>query len=254
MATEQIILPEVNILKKEKNQVTFSIEPLSPGYGVTVGNALRRVLLSSLEGAAIYAVKISGVTHEFTTLPGIKEDLVTLILNVKTLNLAIETDEEVTLQLESKGQGTIKASDIKVPSGCKITNPNLEIAHLEKGGKLSMELFANRGMGYVPNEKRDEKKYPLETILIDSIYTPIEKVNFKVENMRVGQATNYNRLLLDVTTNDTISAEEALKKAAKILSAQFETIDSNIQLASAEKPKKSKKESKKAPKTKTKKK
>lgn len=242
MATEKIILPEVKVISEEKNKTSFSIEPLSPGYGVTVGNSLRRVLFSSLEGAAIYAVKINGVTHELTTIPGIKEDVVSLLLNIKSLNVSLEGDNEATLKLEAKGHGVIKATDIKVPSGCKITNPEIEIAHLDRGGKLSMELYANQGMGYIPTEKQDEKKYPLEMILIDSIYTPVQKVNFKVEDMRVGQATNYNRLILKISTNGTITPAKALKKAAGILAAQFETIDSSIP---EEKAKEVKKETKK---------
>ncbi|MFC1656856.1 DNA-directed RNA polymerase subunit alpha [Patescibacteria group bacterium] len=234
MATEKIILPEVQVVSKNNNRVNFSIEPLSPGYGITMGNSLRRVLLSSLEGSAVYAVKITGVTHEFTTIPGVREDSISLLLNIKSISVALEGDDEAVLKLDAKGSGTVKAKDIKVPAGCKITNPELEIAHLDRKGKLNMEIFVNRGMGYVPIEKKDEKKYPLEMILVDSTYTPVEKVNFRVEDMRVGQATDYNRVLLDITTNGAITPEVALKKASTILASQFETVSSLVQ---EEKPK-----------------
>ena len=253
MATDKIILPEVKIISANKNEATFSLEPLSPGYGLTIGNALRRVLLSSLEGVAVYAVKIEGVTHEFTALPGVKEDLVLLLLNIKALNVALEGDDQVILKLEAKGQGTVKAGDIKTPSGCKITNPELEIAHLDRGAKLSMELYADKGMGYVPVERRDEKEFPLEIILIDSAYTPVKKVNFKVEDMRVGQATNYNRLVLEIVTNDSITPSAALKKASGILAVQFDTMHSGIESEkpkAAIKPKKAKKAVKVTAKTK----
>ncbi len=247
MATEKIILPEVQIVSIDNDQVNFSIEPLSPGYGVTLGNSFRRVLLSSLEGSAPYAVKIDGVTHEFTTIPGVKEDSISLLLNIKSLSIALDGDNEAVLKLDSKGSGVIKAKDIKVPAGCRITNPELEVANLDRKGKLSMEIYVNRGMGYVPIEKKDDKKYPLEMILIDSTYTPVVKVNFRVEDMRVGQATDYNRLLLEITTNNTITPQMALKKASIILANQFDTINSLIE---EEKPKASK--STKANKSKTK--
>ncbi|MFH1749373.1 MAG: DNA-directed RNA polymerase subunit alpha [bacterium] len=237
MATEKIILPEVQVVSTNNNQVDFSIEPLSPGYGVTLGNSLRRVLLSSLEGSAVYAVKIAGTTHEFTTLPGVKEDFIALILNIKSIDVTLESDSEAVIKLNAKGLGVVKAKDLKVPAGCKITNPELEIAHLDRKGKLNMEIHVNRGMGYVPVEKRDEKKYPLEMILVDSTYTPVEKVNFRVEDMRVGQATDYNRLILEIATNGTITSQIALKKASAILSSQFDTISSLMQ---EEKPKASK--------------
>lgn len=237
MATEKIILPEVQIVSTSNNQVNFSIEPLSPGYGVTLGNSLRRVLFSSLEGNAVYAVKIVGVTHEFTTLPGVKEDFIALLLNIKSINVTLESDSEVVLKLDAKGPSVIKAKDIKVPAGCKIANPELEIAHLDRKGKLSMEIYVNQGMGYVPVEKRDEKKYPLEMILVDSTYTPVEKVNFRVEDMRVGQVTDYNRLMLEIATDGTVTPQIALKKASGILSSQFDTVSSLIQ---EEKPKASK--------------
>jgi DNA-directed RNA polymerase subunit alpha len=233
--TEEIIVPEVKLILEDGNRSEFSVEPLSPGYGLTLGNALRRVLLSSLTGAAAYAVKIEGATHEFTTLPGLKEDIVRLIINIKQLNFSLTDSEEAVLKLKVKGKSVVTGADIAAPSGCKVLNPDQVIAHLEKNTGLDIEIFVDKGRGHVGIDKRDEKSYPTEMILVDSAYSPIKAVNFEVEDMRVGQATDYNRLLLDIESDGGVTPAEALKQASEILSNQFEVVKGSIQ---TEQPKK----------------
>lgn len=227
MVTELIIAPEIKEIKNDGRTGIFEIEPLSPGYGLTIGNALRRVLLSSLEGASVYALKIEGYTHEFSTIKGIKEDLISIILNIKCLNITLFGDEKATLKLKAKGPKKVTAADIEVPSGCEIKNKDQEIATLGKGAKLNIEFYVDRGMGYLTSEKKKEQSTgELGLIFIDAIYTPIEKVNFKVENIRVGQATNYNKLYLEVYTNGTTDPAKAIKDSARILCNQFDTVSS----------------------------
>jgi len=221
---EGITLPTIKKTKQEENSASFEISPLFPGYGVTIGNSLRRILYSSLEGAAIYAVKVEGATHEFSTLPGVKEDLIQIILNLKQVRLKIYEGDQAKLKLNAKGSGEVTAADIKVPASVEIVNPKQPIANLGKGAKLAMELRVNKGLGYVPVEVREEERYPTGTIAIDAIYSPIQKVNYSIKSVRVGKMTNYDKLTVDITTDGAVSPDEAFKKAAGILISQLELI------------------------------
>lgn len=222
-------LPETSLLQIKQSDIdthaaTFVLEPLSPGYGVTVGNSLRRVLLSSLEGAAIAYIKIDGVTHEFSTIPGVKEDVVDLILNLKGLRIKLHGDEPTTIILEATKAGEIKAKDFKSNPQVEIVDPEYHIATLDKNGKLYLEAYIEKGRGYMPTELKKEEKLPLGTIAIDSIFTPVKKVHYEVENTRVGNMTNFDKLTIDLTTDGTIEPVEALEQASKILVEHFAII------------------------------
>ncbi len=196
----------------------FVVEPLERGYGTTLGNSLRRVLLSSLPGYAITSVKIDGVLHEFSTIPGVKEDVTEIVLNLKGVILKIHGDGPKTIYIEANGEGEITASSIKADSEVEILNPDHHIASLDAGASVNMELTADRGRGYVPSERNKQRMQPVIGIIaVDSIYTPVLKVNYTVENTRVGQVTDFDKLTLEVTTNGTIFAKEAVSLAAKIL-------------------------------------
>jgi len=199
----------------------FVVEPLERGYGTTLGNSLRRILLSSLPGAAVSSVKIDGVLHEFSTIPGVKEDVTELILNLKGLALRNESEanEPKKAYIEMTGAGIIKAGDIKVDDGIKVLNPDLHIAHLDGGDgcRLFAEITITKGRGYVGADKNKRDDQPIGLIPIDSIYTPVSRVNFLVENTRVGQITDYDRLILEVWTNGTVAPEEAVSVGARIL-------------------------------------
>ena len=220
---EAIALPnQVSLVEQKGNQYTFVMEPLYPGYGDTVGNALRRVLLSSIPGAAVVGVKMKWVDHEFQTIPNIKEDVVQIILNLKQLRLRIHTDEPVRLQLKVKGDRSATAADIKESDLVEIVNPDLHIATLDgKSAELDMELIVQQGRGYVPVEQREDEKLEVGMIAVDAIYTPIKNANFTVTNVRVGQLTNYNRLTVTMETDGTIDGREALNIAAHILVDHF---------------------------------
>ena len=223
------ILEDLNLLKvqsensKDKKTGKFVIEPLSPGYGVTVGNTLRRVLLASLEGYAVHSVKISGADHEYSTIKGVKEDAVDIILNLKSLKFKMTTDEAV-LTLSVKGPKKITASDFKKNAYVEIVDEDAYIATVEKGNKLDLEITVNHGRGYVPIERKSEMKVPIGTILVDSAYTPVKKVRFDVENARVGGMTNYNKLIVEITTDGSISPSEALSTAAMIMTEHLQVI------------------------------
>lgn len=217
-------LPDLELLKikvegdsKDLQSQKIILEPLSPGYGVTIGNSLRRILLSSLEGSAVSAVKIDGATHEFTTLPGMKEDVVELILNLKALPVKLLSSDSVILKLNKKSIGEVKASDFAKNPDVEIIDPEYHLASLDKNGKLNMEVTVERGRGFVPTEKKTDRQVPLGTILVDSIFTPIKKVHYEVENTRVGGATNYDKLTLDITTDGSVAPLEAVKTGSRIL-------------------------------------
>ena len=213
---------EIAEISEDKKYGRFVVEPLERGYGTTLGNSLRRIMLSSLPGAAVSQVKIEGVLHEFSSIPGVKEDVTEIIMNIK--NLAIRnnstSDDPKTAYIEFEGEGVVKASDIQVDSDIEIMNPDLVIANLNGGAdcKLYMELTITKGRGYISSDKNKTEDTPIGVIAVDSIYTPIERVNLKVENTRVGQITDYDKLTLDVYTNGTIQPEEAVSLAAKVLS------------------------------------
>ena len=195
----------------------FVVEPLERGYGITLGNALRRVLLSSLPGAAVTTVRIEGVLHEFSTIPGVVEDTTEIILNLKELAIKMHTDEPQVLRIEAQGEGEVRAADIIAPPEVEIVNGDHLIATLESDGRLFMEMTVQRGRGYVPADRNKQPDRSIGVIPVDSIFTPIRKVNFHVENTRVGKITDYDRLTLEIWTNGTVAPDEAASMAAKIL-------------------------------------
>ncbi|MED4321505.1 DNA-directed RNA polymerase subunit alpha [Weizmannia sp. CD-2023] len=195
----------------------FVIEPLERGYGTTLGNSLRRILLSSLPGAAVTSIQIDGVMHEFSTVEGVVEDVTSIILNLKKLALKIYSDEEKTLEIDVQGEGAVTAADITHDSDVEILNPDLYIATVAENGHLRMRMTANQGRGYVPADQNKREDHPIGVIPIDSIYTPVQRVNYQVENTRVGQISNYDKLSLDVTTDGSIGPKEAIALGAKIL-------------------------------------
>ncbi len=212
---------EVAEISEDKKYGKFVVEPLERGYGITLGNSLRRIMLSSLPGAAVSQVKIEGVLHEFSSIPGVKEDVSEIIMNIKSLAIknSCETDEPKTAYIEFEGEGVVKASDIQVDSDIEIMNPDLVIATLSgKDTKLFMELTITKGRGYVSADKNKRDDLPIGVIAIDSIYTPVERVNVTVQNTRVGQITDYDKLTIDVHTNGTLVPDEAVSLAAKVLS------------------------------------
>ncbi|MEY8001671.1 DNA-directed RNA polymerase subunit alpha [Clostridium sp. Mt-5] len=199
----------------------FVVEPLERGYGITLGNALRRILLSSLPGVAANYVKIDGVLHEFSTVRGVKEDVTELILNIKELALKMNGEGPKTIYIDAQGPGEVVAGDIKTDGDVEIVNGDLHIATLDEDAKLYMEITVNSGRGYVSQAKNKSENMPIGTIPVDSIYTPIKRVNFAVENTRVGQITDYDKLSLEVWTNGTILPDEAVSLSAKILIEHF---------------------------------
>lgn len=215
-------LPAVSLMQVKPESVSptaglFVIEPLSPGFGLTIGNALRRVLLSSLEGAAINSIRIEGVNHEFSTIKGVKEDVVDLILNLKQVRIKLEGSEPQVIVLDVKGPKSVVAGDFKCPTGVEITNRDLPIAEMVQGGRLLIEATVERGRGYVATESRREEKLPIGVIAIDAAFTPITLVNFEVENTRVGKMTNYDKLILRIETDGTTDPHQALTEASAIL-------------------------------------
>ena len=213
---------------ESENYGKFVISPLERGFGTTLGNALRRTMLSSLPGGAVYSIKIDGVFHEFSAIKGVKEDVTLIVLNIKNLILDINDDDVYTLRISAKGPCTVKAEDIIVPAGVEILNPDLEIAHLDKDGQLDMELMARKGRGYV---SADENKalyqgssQGISTIYTDAIYTPVVKANFAVEPTRVGQSAKYDELTMEVWTDGSINPKESIALAAKILISHLELL------------------------------
>jgi DNA-directed RNA polymerase subunit alpha len=199
----------------------FVGEPFERGFGVTIGNSLRRVLLSSLQGAAITAVRIKGVLHEFSTLPGVREDVTDIVLNLKEVRLKLDDGAQETARIEAKGEGEVKAGDIKVGPNVAILNPDHHIATLSKEGKLDMDLTVKTGRGYVPAERNKDEGSPVGTMPIDSIFSPIRKVNYTVTNARVGQRTDYDRLNMEVWTDGSVRPDDAVAFAARILQDQL---------------------------------
>jgi DNA-directed RNA polymerase subunit alpha len=200
----------------------FTIEPLDRGFGYTFGNSLRRVLLSSLEGAAVTAVKIEGVAHEFTTLPGVREDVTDIILNLKELVCRLHGESpEIEVHLSKKGAGPVTAADIEAPADLEILNPELELAHLADKGKLEMTLTIGRGRGYVPADQNRGPETTIGVIPIDSIFSPVRRVSYEVDSSRVGQRTDYDKLVLEVTTDGSIEPKESIARAAELLIEQL---------------------------------
>ncbi len=210
------VTPQVRKLETSANYGKFDIEPLDPGFGTTLGNTLRRVLLSSLWGAAVTSIQIDGVAHEFTAIPHVKEDVTEVILNLKKLRLKAFTEDPITLLLDVKGPAEVRASHIQASSDVEIVNPDLYICTLAGKGHLRMELNVERGKGYVPAERNKREGQPIGVIPIDSIFSPVEKANFVVEKTRVGQSTDYDRLIIEVWTDGTMSPEEAVSHSAEL--------------------------------------
>jgi DNA-directed RNA polymerase subunit alpha len=213
-------------LEFEKETLTlfygkFYAEPFERGFGLTIGNSLRRILLSSLQGAAITSVKIDGVLHEFTTIPGVREDVTDIILNLKEVKIKLHAEGPKTIRVEADGERVVKASDIIADDTVEIMNPDQPIATLSADGKLRMEMVVKGGKGYVPAEKNKEEDQPIGTIPIDAIFSPVSRVNYTVTNARVGQITDYDKLTLEVWTNGCVHPEDAVAYAAKILKDQL---------------------------------
>ncbi|WP_339060615.1 DNA-directed RNA polymerase subunit alpha [Tepidibacillus marianensis] len=215
----EIEKPRIDVveLNEDSTYAKFIVEPLERGYGTTLGNSLRRILLSSLPGAAVTSIQIDGVLHEFSTIPGVVEDTTEIILNLKKLSLKIHSDEEKILEIEADHGGVITAGDIRGDSDVEILNPDLYIATVEDNARFTMKMRANRGRGYVPADRNKGEEQLIGVIPIDSIYTPITRVNFTVDNTRVGQVTNYDKLVLEVWSDGSIRPEEAVSLGAKIL-------------------------------------
>ncbi len=213
------------ITQKKKNIGVFEVEALYPGYGVTIGNALRRVLLSSLEGVAVTELRIKGAPHEFSTMDGILEDTIMIMLNVKNLRFKIFEGDTAKIELVKKGEGPVTGADFKVPPQVKLANPEQHLATVtSKGTEVQMEILLEKGIGYVPKEQLKTKKTEIGTIVLDGIFTPVRNVNFAVESMRVGDRTDFDRLKLEIETDGTITPEEAFFQACDILIKHFNII------------------------------
>lgn len=222
-----IALPQKIEFKKGKNENNelVIIESLFPGYGATIGNAIRRVLLSSLPGAAVVGVKIKGADHEFMALPNIKEDILSIILNLKSLRLKVHSDEVVKLELQASGKKEVKASQITKNSEAEIVSNDLILANItDKSGELGMEIFVSKGMGYETVESRVERSKEIGYIEVDSIFSPVVSVGIKIENVRVGKMTNWDKLILDIATDGIITPKEAFEQATQILIEQFKSL------------------------------
>jgi DNA-directed RNA polymerase subunit alpha len=232
-------VPKIVHEEIKEHRGVFQIEPLDRGFGHTFGNSLRRVLLSSLEGAAVTSVKIEGVAHEFTTLPGVREDVTDIILNLKQLVCILHGESpEVEVRLSAKGEGTITAADIEAPADLEILNPELEIANLSSKGRLEITLTVGRGRGYVPAEGNRGQAHTIGVIPVDSMFSPIRRVTYDVEAARVGQRTDYDKLILDITTDGSIEPKDAIAQGAEILMRQlaiFTDID-RLELMGGEAP------------------
>ena len=216
--------PNIECLEVDNanNYAKFVCEPLERGYGVTIGNSLRRILLSSLTGCAITSVKIDGVLHEFSSIPNVVEDVPEIIVNLKNVRLKFAENEEKVMRINFKGEGEVTAGDIITDGTVEILNPDLHIATVSEGGQLIMEMTADMGRGYSPSEKNKKPNQDISVLPIDSIYTPVKKVNYQVKNTRVGQMVDYDKLIIEVWTNGTLKADEALSLAAKVMTGHLE--------------------------------
>lgn len=226
MTENNVALPsKPRAVREEEFTGVYEIDGLYPGYGHTLGNSLRRIILSSLPGAAITSVKIDGVSHEFSTLSGVKEDMITVLLNLKKVRIKLLSDEPQVISLSAQGVKTVTATDIKTPAQIEILNPEQHIAELtNKNSKLSIELTVEKGLGYVPRDVLEKEKVGVGTITLDAVFTPIRRVNYEVENMRVGDKTNFNRLRLFIETDGTVLPKEALERSIEIMITQLKAV------------------------------
>jgi len=219
------------IVKKEGNKAVFELEALYPGYGITVGNSLRRVLLSSLEGAGVTQMKIKGISHEFSTIPGILEDVITVMLNLKQLRFKLLVSEPQKAILKVKGVKEVKGSDFSLPSQVELVNKNCHIATLtSKSAELEMEIQIEKGTGYSSRDSRHKEKLEIGTISVDAIFAPIRRVSYKIENMRVGDRTDFDRLFLEVETDGTLTPEEAVLQSCETLIKHFSLFSETLKL------------------------
>ena len=225
MLETNVALPsKPRVIKEEEFSGTFEIDGLYPGYGHTLGNSLRRIILSSLPGAAITQVKIDGVDHEFSTLEGVREDVITILLNLKRVRLQMHSDTALTISLNVTGPKVVTAGDFDVPSQITVLNPEQVIAEITSKTKLSIECTIERGLGYVPREVHQKDKVDIGTIALDAVFTPVRRVNYEVENMRVGDRTDYNRLRVFIETDGTLTARQALENSIEIMIHQLKAI------------------------------
>jgi len=231
------------VIEKKGNKATFEIEALYPGYGVTIGNSLRRILFSSLPGAAVTQVKIKGVSHEFSTIPGVMEDVISILLNLKQLRFRVFSDEPQIGTLKIKGEKEVKGSDFKLPPQVELINKDAPVATLtDKKAQLEMEIQIEKGLGYLPVERRKKGKLEIGAIALDAIFTPVRNVAFRVENMRVGERTDFDRLILEIETDGTISPEEVFYQATQILTQHFSFLGEKFKPKEIKVPKKPEKE------------
>lgn len=225
MSDHKIVLPsKPRIISEEEFKGTYEIDGLYPGYGHTLGNSLRRIILSSLEGAAITSVKIAGVSHEFSVMDGVKEDAITLILNLKKVRLKILTDEPQTIRIKAKGPKVITAGDIEVPGQVEILNPELVIANVTGKIDFDVEMIAEKGLGYISKELLEKERVDIGSIALDASFTPIRRVNYEVENMRVGDRTDFNRIKIFIETDGTLTPKQALEQSIEIMINQLKAI------------------------------
>tara|TARA_B100000745_G_scaffold300012_1_gene252406 strand:- start:400 stop:1368 length:969 start_codon:yes stop_codon:yes gene_type:complete len=226
MLETNVALPsKPRIVNEEDFRGIYEIDGLYPGYGHTLGNSLRRIILSSLPGAAITQVKINGASHEFATLSGIKEDVITILLNIKRIRLASHTDEPITVSLKKKGTGLVTAGDIDAPSQVEILSPEQPIAEItNKSTELEIEMTVEKGLGYVAREIHQKDKVEIGTIALDAVFTPIRRANYEVENMRVGDRTDYNRLRIMIETDGTLTPKEALEQSIEVMIHQLKSV------------------------------
>lgn len=225
MSDHHITLPsKPRVVSEDATSGIYEIDGLYPGYGYTLGNSLRRIILSSLPGAAITQVKIDGVDHEFSTIEGMKEDVITLLLNLRKVRLQITSDEPQTITIDAKGPMTVTAADIKVPGQVVVLNPEQHIAELTGKTSLSIEIKAEQGLGYVAKENIQKERLDIGTIALDAVFSPIRRVNYEVENMRVGDRTNYNRVRFTIETDGTLTAREALERSIEIMIHQLKAV------------------------------
>jgi len=226
MLETNVTLPsKPRVVEEIDNKGIFEIDGLYPGYGHTLGNSLRRIILSSLPGAAITQVKIDGAEHEFSTLSGVKEDVITILLNMRRVRLQLHGDEPMTISLKKSEPGIITAADLECPTQVEVLNPEQPIAEITaKSGKLNIEITVEKGLGYVPREVHQKDKVEIGTIAMDAVFTPIRRANYEVENMRVGDRTDYNRLRLIIETDGTFSPKEALEQAIEVMIHQLKAV------------------------------
>ena len=225
MSDYHIALPsKPRVVSESERGGVYEIDGLYPGYGYTLGNSLRRIILSSLPGAAVTQVKVPGVSHEFSTIEGVKEDVVTILLNIRKIRLKLLSDETQTIRLSVKGPKEVTAADLKLPGQVEILNPEQHIADVTGKVNLEMELSAERGLGYIPKETHQKERVDIGSIALDAIFSPIRRVNYEVENMRVGDRTDFNRLRITIETDGTIAPREALERSIETMIHQLKSI------------------------------